>query len=260
MTTTSIPWVINPDGTPGEVWNPVRGCSPVSAGCANCYAARFATRFSGPGQPYEGLAKHGHWTGKVRVIEDLEAPYRWRKPRMIFVNSMSDLLHPQISDGDFNHVRWVMSHNRIHTFVVLTKRPERLRLLSPDTFRAPNIWLGVSVEDQATADERIPLLLDACPTHALVSIEPQLGPVVLRDEWLNFDALQWVICGCESGPGRRPFDYAWARSLRDQCVPRGTPFFLKQIPDISGAPGAGVVELPILDGVMWRRIPRRGEP
>src|SRR5690348_2206473 len=162
-------------------WNPIRGCSRISEGCRNCYAERVAARFAGLGQPYEGLAKYRgeglrqigdrghidpHWTGEVRFIEEkLGEPLHWREPRRIFVNSMSDLFHEKVQDIWLNKIfSNVMEIATQHTFQILTKRPERmLKYLSWrwDDGRIPmrNIWLGVSVEDQKTADERIPLLL-----------------------------------------------------------------------------------------------------
>src|SRR6185369_50395 len=161
-------------------WNPVRGCSVVSEGCRNCYAMAVAARFSGPGMPYEGLAyRNGsgaHWTGETRLIQDrLEDPLRWRAPRRIFVNSMSDLFHESLTETQIQNVFCVMEPARRHVFQVLTKRPQRmlnfvkrfddwLRYASdyPGQLsfaeRFAHVWLGVSVEDQKTADERIPLL------------------------------------------------------------------------------------------------------
>jgi protein gp37 len=200
---TSIEWT---DAT----WNPVRGCSRVSEGCRHCYAEQVAARFSGPGMPYEGLAKRvggeARWTGKVRLIpEHLNDPLRWKKPRRVFVNSMSDLFHEGLSFDEIAAVFSVMAMAEQHTFQVLTKRPERaLEFFCAASTRwpLPNVWLGVSVEDQATADERIPLLLQTPVAVRFVSYEPALGPVdftrialgVKRtngygDRWIEWDAL-----------------------------------------------------------------------
>lgn len=172
-------------------WNPIRGCSRVSDGCRNCYAERQAIRQIGGG--YAGLVQrtsHGPaWTGDVRMVPELlDAPLRWRKPRRVFVNSMSDLFHEKVADGDIAQVFEVMAQSHQHTFQILTKRPRRMR----DWFSQqgpgdwplwlhrrplPNVWLGVSVEDQDTADERIPLLLQTPAAVRFVSYEPALGPV-----------------------------------------------------------------------------------
>ncbi len=233
-----------------------------------------AYRFSGPGQPYEGLAKkvgdHVEWTNRVRCVDELlDAPTRWRKPRRIFVNSMSDLFHPAVPDHFIWHVFAVMAACPQHTFQVLTKRPERMyKLLShPDceaevgtrmglysisydmTWPLPNVWLGVSAEDQATANERIPLLLDTPAAVRWVSAEPLLGPLTLTNiraydsGWMNaltgwmeeddFDPkwgprLDWVVVGGESGQGARPMHPRWAQLIRDECSCYNVAFFFKQ--------------------------------
>jgi protein gp37 len=272
-----------------------------------------AARFVGLGQPYEGLTKNGHWTGKVELVEKhLLDPLKWgpvyegihcgvgtlkekknrdgsitvtrERPRRIFVNSMSDLFHDNVSDEWIDRVFAVMALCPQHTFQILTKRPERMlayltassvlrtdRLtkivglnfpigteaeLQPIAWPLPNVWLGVSVENQESADGRIPLLLRTPAEIRFVSCEPMLGKVDLRHlparedgygekDALNGEAyfagcgsvssqtfhgkhLDWVICGGESGPGARPMDPAWARSLRDQCKEAGVSFFMKQ--------------------------------
>ena len=204
MGDTNIQWT-------DAVWNCVRGCSRVSRGCGDstgggCYAERQAIRFAYKGGPYKGLVKstsHGpRWTGKVQLVESmLDLPLRWRKPRRIFVNSMSDLFHENLSDEAIFRVFMVMQAAKRHTFQVLTKRPERMRDFArkwksgdlpmptfgdgdnprPDqqewTWPLPNVWLGVSVEDQATADARIPVLLNTPAAVRFVSYEPALGAV-----------------------------------------------------------------------------------
>lgn len=263
-----------------QTWNCVRGCSVVSAGCKNCYAAAVASRFSGPGLPYEGLAKDGKWTGKVRLVpEHLADPLRWTKPRRIFVNSMSDLFHEGLSDKEIAAVFGVMASAPQHTFQVLTKRPQRMldwfRWL--DSFHDPeikddmrharcwayalnygitdkagprasfplkNVWLGVSVEDQKTADERIPLLLQTPAAVRFVSYEPALGPVNFRttasvphppyglrstNALAETSGLHWIIIGGESGPHARPFDVAWARSVVEDCSRSTVKCFVKQL-------------------------------
>lgn len=247
-------------------WNPVTGCNKVSAGCKNCYALRDWPRLSAnPASIYFSR----EFTDVRCHTERLEQPLRWNKPRMIFVNSMSDLFHDDVPFEFIDQVFAVMALAKQHVFQVLTKRPVRMykylcdlhpgsaRVLSirqasvpfvalagnpawPIRFPLPNVWLGVSVEDQATADERIPLLLQTPAAVRFVSAEPLLAPVDIRD-YLEFyvpnppfqdkDAafgLDWVICGGESGPRARPMHPQWVRSLRDQCASTGTPFLFKQ--------------------------------
>lgn len=284
---TSIEWA---DAT----WSPVRGCSLVSEGCRNCYAMRLAGRFAGPGQPYEGLARRvngqARWTGEVRFVPGvLDQPLRWRKPRRVFVNSMSDLFHEELPDELIDLVFGVMAIAERHTFQILTKRPERMRaymrdrdwgeaanwalhqfagpldgdmhLLGEIVPPLPNVHLGVSVEDQATADERIPILLDTPAAVRWISAEPLLGPVSLARRGLEpvsfYDTprgLDWVVAGGESGPGARPCDLNWLRALRDQCDAAAVPFFLKQLggwPDKRGGFDAR------LDGALYHQFPVR---
>lgn len=259
---TNIEWAT-------DVWNPIRGCSRVSEGCRNCYAESVANRFKGQGQPYEGLiARSGQWNGKIAIANHLmDQPIRWRKPRRIFVNSMSDLFHDSVPYQVIDQVFAVMAIADHHVFQVLTKRPARMveylkdETLTRRIIRAahqidsragawmnaddgagikvlplPNVWLGVSVEDQATADERIPLLLQTPAAVRWISAEPLLGHIDLQtiyalrnSEPARADiAIDWVVVGGESGAGARPMHPEWARSLRDQCVSAGVPFFFKQ--------------------------------
>lgn len=250
MGDTSIQWT-------DKTWNPVRGCSRVSAGCENCYAERQAARFSGAGQPYEGLIRIGkqgpRWTGSVRFVrEHLEDPVRWRKPRRIFVNSMSDLFHESLSDHDIANVFCAMEGASRHTFQILTKRAQRMREwvtewarkidYADDSGRGyrgrySHVWLGVSAEDQQRADERLPELIQAPAAVRFVSYEPALGAVDFS-RYLS-GGLDWVIVGGESGPGARPFSIEWALDVRQQCFDAGVPFFLKQlgrVPRLCGIP------------------------
>jgi protein gp37 len=241
-------------------WNPIRGCSRVSEGCRNCYAEHTAARFSGKGKPYEGLATiknvqrpdgstattEYHWTGEVRLVESaLDAPLRWKKPRMIFVNSMSDLFHEKVSDLRIDLLFKIMRECPQHTFQILTKRAFRMKeyferpleWAISHAFPLPNVWLGVSVEDQKTADERIPLLLNTPAAVRWVSYEPALGPVDFG-QWIEYanpamhltwlDGLDWIVCGGESGAHARPMHPDWARLVRDQCQATAVPFFFKQ--------------------------------
>ncbi len=218
MTTTKIEWVRDDDGSQGKTWNPVRGCSLVSHGCTNCYAMRQAHRFSGKGQPYEGLVKLTSrgpvWAGNVRLVPELlDSPLRWTKPRRIFVNSMSDLFHEDVPDSFTDQVFAIMALATRHTFLVLTKRPERMcaylsdgslydRLLraaytiradwpgrhalhrvpisDPSRFPLRNVWLGVSAEDQETFEERHRQLLQTPAAVRWLSLEPLLGPIDLE--------------------------------------------------------------------------------
>lgn len=246
---TKIEWT---DAT----WNPVRGCSRVSEGCRNCYAEGVANRFKGEGMPYEGLiAKGGQWNGQIKLVpENLDQPLRWNRPRRIFVNSMSDLFHENVPDDFIDQVFAVMALADRHTFQVLTKRPQRMmeylkKFDSQDAlFRdkgLPNVWLGVSVEDQATADERIPLLLQTPAAVRWISAEPLLDHLDLcsispanQPKWIDAvngwhfgrpcNKLDWVVVGGESGKNARPMQREWARSLRDQCQAAGVPFLFKQ--------------------------------
>lgn len=252
-------------------WNPLRGCRRVSEGCRHCYAERIAARFSGLGQPYEGLATRTQlgprWTGNVRLLPELlDQPLYWAKPRRIFVNSMSDLFHEDVPADFIWDVFAVMAACPQHTFQVLTKRPARMQAMlrlpgsvhkldtacdalavrqgwcHADNWQWPlaNVWLGVSVEDQAAADERIPLLLRTPAGVRWVSAEPLLGPINLAQahkaymdgKWYEPDdqpnRLDWVVVGGESGPGARPMHPDWARRIRDDCQRAGVPFFFKQ--------------------------------
>ena len=257
---TSIQWC---DAT----WNPVRGCSRVSEGCRNCYAEGIAARFSNPGAPFHLFADRkrsgSKWTGRVELIPaKLEEPLHWREPRRIFVNSMSDLFHENLPISDILRVFETMAAAKQHTFQILTKRPARMRycLSYPDdrlvcesaehhrllcTMPLPNVWMGVSVEDQKTADERIPLLLRTPAVVRFVSYEPALGPVDFtrwlspctyycdHDEWGGghrpSSGLDQVIVGGESGNSARPFDITWARNVIRQCKHAGCACFVKQL-------------------------------
>ena len=220
-------------------WNPVTGCTKVSSGCKHCYAERDWARLSAnPKTRYYGR----DFTDVKCHADVLDLPLRWRRPRRIFVNSMSDLFHPAVPIQFLEDVMTTMELARHHTFQVLTKRPtEMLDALQRIATPVPsNVWLGVSVEDQATADERIPLLLQTPTAVRWISAEPLLGPISLRVPFdgVRVDAalgaspgiprLDWVVCGGESGPKARPMHPSWPRSLRDQCQAAGVPFLFKQ--------------------------------
>jgi len=199
-------------------WNPVTGCTKVSPGCKNCYAERMARRLQLMGQERyrNGFA--------VTLQPDLiEVPLKWRKPRIVFVNSMSDLFHDDVAEEFIAQVFGTMRLASQHTFQVLTKRSGRLRDLAPSLHWPENLWMGVSVENQ----KHVPRIADLVETPAAVrflSVEPLLGPI----PELPLDGIHWVIVGGESGPKARCMDPSWARDIRDRCVALDVPFFFKQ--------------------------------
>ncbi len=204
-------------------WNPVRGCTKIIPGCTHCYAETFAERFRGvPGHPYE----QGF---ELKLIpEKLNEPQRWKSPRRVFVNSMSDLFHEGVPEDYIASVARVMQQANWHTYQVLTKRSERMRALLNSTLHfaaeLPNVWWGVSVEDRKHG---LPRIDDLRATHAAVrflSIEPLLEDL----GQIDFTGIQWVIVGGESGHGARPMHADWVRSIRDQCAAAEVPFFFKQ--------------------------------
>ena len=225
---TGIEWT---DAT----WNPVTGCTEVSAGCDHCYAKTFAERWRGT----EGHYFENGFDVQLRP-DKLEQPLRWKKPRKIFVNSMSDLFHDSVPDKYIAQVFDVMGEAERHTFQILTKRHARMRSLMTQWYGTgilseplPNVWLGVSAENQQWADIRIPALLDTPAVVRFVSAEPLLGPIDFRRvpgfNRIGLDLSNWwVIVGGESGRGARPMHPEWARSLRDQCQAAGVPFLFKQ--------------------------------
>lgn len=265
---TNITWT-------NATWNPVTGCSKVSTGCANCYAERDWARLSNnPKLPdYQGRK----FTDVMCHENRLDQPIRWTRRRMIFVNSMSDLFHEDVPYNFIDKVMKVILECPRHTFQILTKRPERMKQYFELRYAQikhsdlngevadklvngviPNVWLGVTAENQETANERIPLLLDTPAAVRFVSIEPMVGPINLdmmitentgdrfrvihsslmgkKTLWdtknligeEDINKLDWVICGGESGPKARPIDPEWVKSLRDQCRFTDTPFFFKQ--------------------------------
>jgi protein gp37 len=204
-------------------WNPVRGCTKITPGCDHCYAETFAERFRGvPGHPYE----QGF---DLRLVPaKLAEPLRWKRPKMVFVNSMSDLFHKDVPEDYVEAVCRVMERAKWHTYQVLTKRSSRLRNMLQGRLRfaatLPHVWWGVSVEDRAHGLPRVEHLRQAPAGVRFLSVEPlleDLGEV-------NLDGIHWVIVGGESGPGSRPMRKEWVLSLRDQCARAGVPFFFKQ--------------------------------
>ena len=244
-------------------WNPITGCSMVSPGCTHCYAMTLAGTRLKNHPSRKGLTRQTAdgpvWTGEVRFNKKwLDQPLRWKKPRQIFVCAHGDLFHEDVPDEWIDRVFAVMMLAHQHTFQVLTKRAARMRrfltepsfwdrlrntterlvieegfsVTSPFRWPIPNVWLGVSVEDQKRAGERIPSLLDTPAAVRWISAEPLLGPVDIEaylslERFFN-ETLDWVVAGGESGPGSRPMHPDWARSIRDQCLQAGVPFHFKQ--------------------------------
>ncbi|RXT29855.1 ABC transporter ATP-binding protein [Rhizobium leguminosarum] len=223
MSETKIEWT-------DVTWNPVAGCSIMSAGCTNCYAMRMAARLEAMGvDKYQGLTRktggRAKWTGDVVLDEAaLLLPERWRKPRLIFVNSMSDLFHPSVPLSFVGKVWEVMRRTPHHTYQILTKRPDRMLEMTTHHLQLlDNVWLGTSVEDQQVA-HRIEALRSVPAKVRFVSFEPLLGPV----EGVRLEGIQWAIVGGESGPGARPIDQHWIDEIHAQCAAAGAAFFFKQ--------------------------------
>lgn len=284
MAKTSIGWT-------EFTWNPLVGCTRYSAGCDRCYAAVMTRRLAAMGQErYQGLIGKGHFNGVVREVpEVLQAPMRRKKPTMYFVNSMSDLFHKAVAEEYIDRVFAVMASCPQHTFQVLTKRADRMAqyLCTPDRLERiyaqwhsvndnppcaeawplPNVWIGVSVENQEQADNRIPYLLRVPAKVRFLSCEPLLESVWLGEMYDHtarsignvvlpfYHGVNWVIAGAESGHGARPMDLDWVRSLRDQCQAANVPFLFKQIV-VNGRK----VELPELDGQVWAQFPQQQVP
>jgi protein gp37 len=214
-TNTHIEWT---DAT----WNPVTGCTKISAGCDNCYAARFSERFRGvPGHPFEN-----GFDLTIRP-ERLTQPLDWKKPRMIFVNSMSDLFHKAVPKAHIARVFDTMERADWHIYQVLTKRSSLMQKFINDRYKArlapPHIWFGVSIED-SRATSRIAHLQKANAAVRFLSVEPLIGPVGK----LDLTGIHWVIVGGESGPHARPMQTQWAIEVRDQCLKAKVAFFFKQ--------------------------------
>lgn len=299
---SSIEWT---DAT----WNPTLGCMKVSAGCESCYAIRTAYRqeHAFKRAEYQGLTRKLpdgsiNWTGQINAIDArLMQPLGWKEPRRIFVNSQSDLFHKDMSLAFLREVWLTMAQTRRHTYQVLTKRPAIMHQVLSDaefvdelaeryeairsyplsglpawTWPLPNVWLGVSVEHQQAADERIPLLLQTPAAVRFLSCEPLLGPLRLENVRCGCDGassivctrcngrglldtlrsgISWVIAGGESGPKHRPLDPDWARSLRDQCEASGVAYFFKQWGGRTPKAGGR-----LLDGREWSEFPRPAVP
>lgn len=236
---SSIEWT---DAT----WNPVRGCTKISAGCKNCYAELFAERFRGvKGHPFENGFD-------LRIVpEKLHEPLRWPKPKRIFVNSMSDLFHDDVSDSYIESCFEVMKIANWHTYQVLTKRPKRMKRLLDTRLKRfsiyPHIWLGVSVENVKHGVPRIELLRRTKGQIRFLSIEPLLEDL----GQLNLQGMDWVIVGGESGPRARPMQKEWVTSIRQQCNKQKVRFFFKQWGGVQKHKAGR-----LLDGRTYNHMPR----
>lgn len=259
MGKSRIEWLARP-GTIPTSWNPVTGCSPISPGCKNCYAERMSKRLAGRA----GYPAAPHNFDVTLHPDKLEEPLRWRKPRTVFVCSMSDLFHEALPVGDIEPIFRVIQATPQHTYFILTKRPERMDVAWGSLLfhhnggyphnPLPNVLLSVTIENQEMADKRIPVLLQIPAAVRFISVEPMLGPVNIppslwtHKEWESVGqdpdiagarlvlskGIDWVICGAETGPGKRPMKLEWARDLRDQCRDAGIPFFFKRDGDGNG--------------------------
>ena len=223
-----------------STWNPLTGCTKISPGCLNCYAERMAKRLQAMGQPNY---RNGF---KLTIHPDvLNKPLEWKKPQMIFVNSMSDLFHKDVPLEFIQQVFDVMNRASWHTFQVLTKRAERLSDLSHLLPWADNIWMGVTIEEK-TYNYRADHLRKTGASVKFLSLEPLIGSVT----GLKFDGIDWVIAGGESGPGARPADEEWVIEIRDECKRSGTPFFFKQWGGVHKKKNGR-----LLQGRLWSEFP-----
>lgn len=265
--THKITWL----GEHGVTWNPTVGCTKVSAGCKNCYAERMARRqVAMENSDYRPVVgPDGKWNDEVNCLESrLDIPLRWRKPRRVFVDSMSDLFHENVPYEFIESVFGVMRKCPQHIFIILTKRSARMRslarMLNEDIL--PNLWLGVTVENTAMAKERLPWLLRTPAAKRIISFEPALE-LVDWEPWLATGKIDWLICGGETGPGARPMNFEWARKTRDVCIGHGVPFFFKQWGSVA-AKGRTCPEgyektsdfNRLLDGLAWDQVPKEVLP
>ena len=223
-----------------STWNPVTGCTKISTGCLNCYAERMALRLQAMGQPnYRNGFKvtcHRH---------TLDMPLRWKKPQMVFVNSMSDLFHKDVPDDFIWDIYSTMRQAKQHQYQILSKRAERLAALSPELPWLENIWMGVTVE-AADYKYRIDYLRYTGAKVKFLSLEPLLNDL----GELNLDEIDWVIVGGESGPGARPVEINWVRNIREQCLTQNVPFFFKQWGGTNKKKTGR-----LLDGKTWDEMP-----
>jgi protein gp37 len=228
-----------------STWNPLTGCTKVSPGCKHCYAERMAKRLRAMGQP-------NYANGFLLTLHEdaLELPLRWKKPQMIFVNSMSDLFHKDVPIDFIQRAIDIMRRAHWHQFQVLTKRSERLLTLDPLIQWPQNVWMGVSVENAAFT-KRIDHLRCAHAHIKFLSLEPLLGPL----PGLRLDDIDWVIVGGESGPGARPMEREWVVDIRRQCERARVPFFFKQWGGVHKSKAGRE-----LDGRTWDQLPKAHPP
>lgn len=232
---SSIEWT---DAT----WNPITGCNPCSIGCDNCYAERLAGRLKAMGNP-----RYKDGFNVVCHYDLIELPLKWKKPRMIFVNSMSDIFHEDVPDEFIVHIFTTMRKAHWHTFQVLTKRPERLKRIQNKLEWAPNIWFGVTVESQEFIS-RIDWLKESHAITKFISFEPLLSSI----QGINIKGIDWIIVGGESGPKSRPVKIEWVRYLRDLAIKHQVPFFFKQWGGVNKKKNGK-----LLDGVEWLEYPKK---
>lgn len=237
MRTTKIEWT-------ETTWNPTTGCTKISSGCKNCYAERMALRLQSM-----GVKKYRDGFNLKIHSEVLEEPYSWRKPRTVFVNSMSDLFHENMPFDFIQRVFKVMNDNPMHTFQVLTKRADILSKYSNELVWSKNIWMGVTVENQENVS-RVDFLRNVDANVRFISIEPLIGEI--KD--LNLEGIDWVIVGGESGPGARPIKEKWVVSLKEQCLNQNTHFFFKQWGGVNKKKNGR-----LLDGQTWDEMPMKEE-
>lgn len=295
MSDTKIEWAT-------RTWSPTLGCTKISEACDHCYAVRQVWRMAHNPNPkvratHEGLVAnmvrwdgtdlgqpHLDWTGEVRSLpERLDQPIAWRRPQRVFVCPMSDLFHPSVTDTFLNRVFATIVNAPQHRFIVLTKRPERLLRYAKSvenswTWRhLDHVWFGVTAENQGWADERIPVLLQVPAKHKWVSVEPILGSVDLlpwlrpQTQWVDTiadaypeitPALEWVVVGCESGPGARVDQPRWYEYMIEQCGRAEVPLFIKQSRPLNsgvinryGEPMLPLVKMPVIQGRVWSDYP-----
>ncbi|MBD2891368.1 hypothetical protein amrb99_02730 [Actinomadura sp. RB99] len=234
-------------------WNPTTGCDRISRGCDNCYALTLAKRLKAMGQARyqnDGDPRTSGPGFAITLHEDsLDLPFKWKKPRTVFVNSMSDLFHARVPLDYVRRVFDVMEQTPQHTYQILTKRARRLRRVANDLRWPPNVWIGVSVEDREALD-RVDELRQVPASVRFLSCEPLLAPL----SGLDLRGIDWVIAGGESGKGARPMNAEWVRDLRDQCTETGVAFFFKQWGGIRPKSGGR-----LLDGRTWDQMPDRAD-
>lgn len=225
-----------------RTWNPVTGCTKISEGCKHCYAERMSLRLRSM-----GLGKYERGFELTVHPANLTDPFKWKNPSLVFVNSMSDLFHKDVSDRFILSAFDTMNRTKRHTYQILTKRPERAVSLNRTLDWTSNIWLGTSVESERWL-QRVDLLRESRAKIKFLSLEPLLGPL----SSLSLDGMAWVIVGGESGPGARPLNPDWVREIRSNCIENSVPFFFKQWGGVNKKRSGR-----LLDGRTWDELPTR---